>query len=119
MVDFSAGRGTDVFLVAVAVGLALLANLTSMLWAIAPAKWGWLAVTLLLSPLVFLSFGFVASRLGLAVAAATVDALLVVATVVLGLLYFREWERVSAPQGLGVALALCGVALMTFGTARS
>ena len=62
--------------------------------------------------MVFITFGLVTSRVGVAVSSAVVDTLLTVSTVAVGLLLFREWNRLSAIQYVGMLLALMGVLLM-------
>lgn len=98
-----------------AIGFAVVANLASSAWAEHPQRLsGWLWATLVLAPLVFLSFGYVASRIGLARAAGVIDTLVMVCTMLMGLIFFGEWERLSAVQLIGAALAILGVALMAF-----
>ena len=98
-----------------AVAVAGAGNSVATLWATSENKTSiWLWAMLLVSPFVFITFGLVAGRTGLAVASATVDALLVVATVVIGLIFFRESSRLSALQGLGIALSVAGIFLMLF-----
>ena len=69
---------------------------------------------LLLSPLVFITFGLVTAKLGVAIGSGVIDSLLVLTTVAVGLIVFREWDKISALQYLGMALALAGVFLMLF-----
>jgi multidrug transporter EmrE-like cation transporter len=99
--------------IATAVGVATLGNSACALWATGDGKSSmWLWATLAVSPLVFLSFGLVVSKVGVAVAAGTVDALLTLVTMIVGVVLFREWHRLSAHQYVGMALALAGIILM-------
>lgn len=105
--------------VGLAVAVAVAANAISTKWAM---QWGghgsvmnmWFIPMLLISPLVFVTFGWAASRLGLAVGSATIDSLLTVATVVFGLIFFQEWRILSVQQYAGLALVLAGIALARF-----
>jgi multidrug transporter EmrE-like cation transporter len=104
------------FYVALAVGVATLGNSVSSLWATGESKLSvWLWATLAISPFVFLSFGLVVSKVGVAVAAGTVDALLTLVTMMAGTVLFREWHRLSAVQYVGMVLALAGIVLMLSG----
>ena len=101
--------------IGVAVAVAALANSVSAVWASGPNKMSiWLPAMLALSPLVFVTFGLVAARTGLAVASGTVDTLLTVVTMLIGLVLFREWAKTSALQYLGMVFSLAGVCLMVF-----
>jgi len=101
--------------IAVAVAVAALANSVSAMWASGPNKVSiWLAAMLILSPLVFVTFGMVAARTGLAVASGTVDTLLTGVTMVIGLIFFREWTKTSVLQYLGMGFTLIGICLMVF-----
>jgi hypothetical protein len=98
-----------------AVGLASAGNAVSAVWASGENKFSvWLLVLLIISPLVFISFGLVTAKVGLTVAAGTVDALLTATTIVIGLIVFREWSRVSSLQYVGIALSMIGICLMLF-----
>ncbi|TAL04093.1 MAG: hypothetical protein EPO08_02445 [Rhodospirillaceae bacterium] len=104
---------TNWLYIVAATGLALLGNAISLLWATDESKYSiWLLLTVLISPLVFLSFGLAASRSGLAVAAGTIDSLLTIGTIAVGLVLFREWNGLSPYQYLGLALAVAGIFLM-------
>jgi hypothetical protein len=106
--------GTWVLIIA-AVGTASLGNAISSIWATGENKVSvWLWLMLLLSPLVFVTFGLVAARTGLSIAAGTVDALLTIVTIVIGLLFFGEWAKISLWQYVGIALSVTGICLMLF-----
>jgi hypothetical protein len=98
-----------------AVAVASLTNSVSAVWAGGENRFSiWLPVMVLLSPIVFVTFGLVAARTGLAIAAGTVDALLIIVTIVIGLIFFREWTKTSALQYLGIGFSLIGICLMLF-----
>jgi multidrug transporter EmrE-like cation transporter len=106
---------TNLFLIVGAVAVASVGNSLSAAWAGHGYKLSWSFYgMILISPLVFMTFGMVAGRVGLAVAAGTVDALLVATTVLIGLVFFREWSKVSILQYLGIALSVSGICLMLF-----
>ncbi len=102
-------------LIMVAVSVALLANFISTNWAKGDDKFTlWLVALLLISPIVFITFGLVTARLGLTVTSGTIDSLLTVSSILLGLIVFQEWQKVSALQCVGLGMALVGVYLMLF-----
>ena len=96
-----------------AVLIALAANSISAIWAGKEHKltW-WLVAVVAIAPLVFITFGLVTSKLGLAVGAATVDSLLVISTILVGLFLFREQNTFSLYQYLGISFAVLGIILM-------
>src|SRR5688572_11891283 len=99
-----------------AVLVALAANSTSAVWASKESKINiWLLVLMILSPIVFITFGLVTSKLGLAVTSGTVDALLTISTILVGLFIFKEWGTLSMYQFLGLGMAFLGIILMQFG----
>ncbi len=101
--------------IAGAVAIALLANSVSAVWARGEDKLSlWLLAILILSPLVFISFGLTTSKLGVAISSSAVDSLLTVSTIAVGLVLFQEWNKISGLQYLGMTLALCGLFLMLF-----
>ena len=100
--------------IAGAVIVALSANAVATIWAQQPnrlATW-WLLAVLLISPLVFITFGLVAERAGMAVAASTIDALLTVSTICVGLLLFGEWHTATSEKLLGLTAIIIGIALI-------
>ncbi|WP_322810016.1 hypothetical protein [Terricaulis sp.] len=106
---------TTVIYVFLAVGVASLGNYLSAVWASDENTYGWsLAALILVSPVVFITFGLVVRRTGLAVAAGTVDTLLTATTIVIGLIIFREWAKITPLQYAGIGLAVSGMCLMLF-----
>lgn len=101
-------------LIIVAVAVAVLGNSVSSVWASQENRINiWLIPLLVVSPLVFLTFGMVTAKLGgLAVTSATIDILLTVCTVAVGLIVFNEWSSVSTQQYIGIFFALLGVILI-------
>jgi multidrug transporter EmrE-like cation transporter len=96
-----------------AVGIASAGNSISAIWASGEKSFSvWLLLLVLVAPLVFVTFGLVAARTGLAVAAGVIDALLTVTTMIIGLTFFREWEKVSFLQYTGMAFTLAGICLL-------
>lgn len=98
-----------------AVAIAALADAVSVLWARHPTEPSvHLFLLLLLGPLVFLCFGLVTTRVGLAVTSGVVNSLLVVTSMAIGLFFFGEWNTLSGWQYCGMALAVGGIVLMLF-----
>lgn len=102
-----------VLFIAINLALAIGANAAGTTWAQAGLRInGTFLVTLVLSPLVFLTFGFVASRMGLAPASATIDTLLTIGSVLVGLVWFGEWSQMTPRHLAGLGLAISGVVLL-------
>jgi len=96
-----------------AVLIALAANSISAIWAGKDNKLSlWLVAVIVIAPLVFITFGLVTSKLGLAVGAATVDSLLVIGTILIGLFLFQEHNTFSSYQYIGISFAVLGIILM-------
>lgn len=104
------------FYIVVAVFVALSANYISTIWASKENKFSspWFLAVIIISPLVFITFGLVTAKLGLALTSGTVDALLTISTVLVGLFLFHEWNSLSLYQFTGIALSLVGIILMQF-----
>lgn len=103
------------FYIVVSVLVALTANTLSAIWARNADKFSfWLVAVLAISPLVFLSFGYTTSKIGIAVSSGTIDSLLTITTIVMGLVAFNEWDKLSVYQYIGIVLALFGVFLMVY-----
>lgn len=100
-------------LIAAAVAIGVVANAVSAAWARGEDRYSvWFFAMLLVSPLVFISFGLVASKIGLAMGSGVIDSLLTLSTIFLGLIVYQEWRSLSPLQYLGMVLALAGVFLM-------
>ena len=70
--------------------------------------------TILLSPLVFLSFGYVGRHFGLALASSLTNTLIVVGPILVGLVLRQEIRRLSLPQMIGMTLLVTGITLLAF-----
>lgn len=99
-----------------AVSLALSANYVSAIWASKDNKWTspWLLAVVLISPFVFITFGLVVSKLGVTVSSGTIDSLLTISTILLGLFVFHELTTFSVYQFTGIVFAVCGIFLLQF-----
>ena|SRR3989344_1546319 len=104
------------FYIISAVLVAVTANSISTIWAGKENKLTtiWLLAVIIISPFVFITFGLVTSKLGLTVSSATVDSLLTIGSVLVGLFLFQEWNTFSLYQYLGLILAISGIILMQF-----
>jgi len=94
--------------------VALSANSISAVWASKEEKFStiWFLALLIVSPLVFITFGLVTSKLGLSMTSAIVDSLLTISTILVGLFIFGEWSNVSMYQLVGILLSISGIVLM-------
>jgi len=101
--------------VAIAVAIAFTANYTASMWASSESnKPLWFILMLMISPFVFITFGLTTAKLGVAVSSGTIDSLLTITTVMMGLVLFQEWNKISTIQSCGLVFALCGIFLMVF-----
>ena len=101
------------FSIAAAVALASLSDSVSALWAQGENKFSiYFFLLLLLGPLMFISFGLVTSKVGLAIASGVVNSLIVVTSILVGLFFFGEWSKISPSQYVGMVLAIVGTVLM-------
>ena len=73
-----------------------------------------LLATLFLSPLVFLSFGYVGSHFGLAVASSLTNSLIVAGPILVGLILRQEIHRLSTAQVAGMALLVAGICVLAW-----
>ncbi len=98
-----------------AVSIALFCNSISTIWAKGDSKLSlYLLILIFISPLVFITFGLVTERVGLALTSGVVDSLLTISSIAIGLFFFGEWNKVSGYQYLGIFLAIAGIFLMVF-----
>ncbi len=101
--------------VLVALGIAVTANYIGATWA-AKENWltWWLLLICLVSPFVFITFGLVTARVGVAIGSGTLDALLTISTVIMGLIIFHEWDKISLYQSIGLGFVVLGIILLQF-----
>lgn len=98
-----------------AVLVAVSANSISAVWAKQDNKFSiWLLVVILISPLVFITYGLVTTKIGLALASSIIDSLLIVGTILVGLFLFKESSQILGFQYFGIALTLLGVFFILF-----
>lgn len=71
-----------------------------------------LLTTVFLSPLVFLSFGYVGRHFGLAMASSLTNTLIVAGPILVGLIFRQEIRRLSLPQMIGMTLLVAGITLL-------
>lgn len=101
--------------VVLAVGLAATADALATIWANGDKKMSLTFFSLVvISPLVFITFGLITTRIGLAVTSGVVNSLLVLTSISIGLLAFGDWHRVTSFQLLGMGLSVIGIFLMLF-----
>jgi drug/metabolite transporter (DMT)-like permease len=99
--------------IAVAVLVALSANYISAIWAGKESKFSspWL-LAIIVAPFVFITFGLVVSKLGVAIGSGTTDSLLTISAITMGLFLFHERNTISIYQYFGIALAVGGIVLI-------
>ena len=71
-----------------------------------------LIATILLSPFVFLSFGYVGSHFGLARASSLTNTLIVAGPILVGLTFRHELRQLAIPQVFGMGFILVGITLL-------
>ena len=103
-------------LLIVTVGVAVLGNSVGAIWAGQQdlLSTPWLIALLIVSPLVFITFGISVSKVGVAIGSATIDSLLTLTTILVGLFAFGEWGSLTTLQFTGLALIIAGIILMQF-----
>lgn len=99
--------------VLVAVGVALAANSVSAVWAKQQKRLSWwLLAVILISPFVFITFGLVTEKVGVAVGSGTMDSLLSLGTIAIGLFFFKELKKLSTFQYAGLVCVAVGILLL-------
>jgi hypothetical protein len=71
-----------------------------------------LIATSLLSPLVFLTFGYIGSHFGLARASSLTNTLIVAGPILVGLTFRHELRQLALPQIFGMGFILVGITLL-------
>ena len=71
-----------------------------------------LIATILLSPLVFLSFGYIGSHFGLARASSLTNTLIVAGPILIGITFRHELRQLTLPQVFGMGFILVGITLL-------
>ncbi|MBM4455224.1 MAG: hypothetical protein FJ411_02405 [Verrucomicrobia bacterium] len=92
--------------------LSTLADTLGTVWWEQKKSWVLLAM-IGLSPLVFLAFGYVGSRFGLAKASALTNTLVVLGPILVGIFFRGELRQLSSVELVGMGLAVAGITLLT------
>ena len=71
-----------------------------------------LIATILLSPLVFLTFGYIGSHFGLARASSLTNTLIVAGPILIGITFRHELRQLALPQIIGMGFILVGITLL-------
>ncbi len=71
-----------------------------------------LVATILLSPVVFLSFGYVGSHFGLARASSLTNTLIVAGPILVGLIFRQELRQLCLPHVIGMGFIVTGITLL-------
>jgi multidrug transporter EmrE-like cation transporter len=69
------------------------------------------AIVIVLSPLAYILFGLLASRVNLAIAGSLVNLIIMIGAVLVGLLYFKE--HVTMLQWIGIGLGAAAIAILS------
>lgn len=95
------------------VSIALVANSVSAIWAEQDKKltW-WLVAVVLISPLVYITFGLMTAKIGVAIGSGTLDSLLSISTIAVGLVFFKDSKKLSRYQFLGLYCIVVGIICM-------
>ena len=92
--------------------LSTIADTLGTTWWEQKKLWMLLAIVGL-SPLVFLTFGYVGSQFGLAKASSLTNTLVVIGPILVGIFLRGELRQLSAVEVAGMALAVAGIILLT------
>jgi hypothetical protein len=115
MIQSSLVNLAEWFFIVIAVGIAVVANSVSAIWAAGSNKFSiWLLAIMLISPLVFITYGLITTKLGVARTSGTIDSLLAVSSILVGLILFQEWHKVTLLQFFGMVFVSIGIFLMLF-----
>ena len=75
-----------------------------------------LAVVVILSPIAYLLFGLLASRVNLAVAGSLVNLMIMIGAVLVGVFYFKE--HITCLQWAGIILAAVAILILSIGAKK-
>lgn len=96
-------------------GFFILCDSLSANWAKKTHLWS-LAIVVVLSPVAYLLFGLLASRVNLAVAGSLVNLMIMIGAVLVGIFYFKE--HVTSLQWAGIILGAVAVLLLSLGAKK-
>ena len=97
------------FLTLASVGCFIVCDSLSTNWAKTASGWS-LATVVVLSPIAYLLFGLLASRVNLAVAGSLGNLLIMIGAVLVGFFYFKE--RITSLQWSGIGLGIVAILIL-------
>ncbi len=95
-----------------AAGIFILCDSLSANWGKKSHLWS-LAIVVVLSPIAYLLFGLLASRVNLAVAGSLVNLMIMVGAVLVGAFYFKE--HITGVQWAGIILGAVAIVILSVG----
>ncbi len=100
-----------------AVAFAIFGNLIGQRWASNVNEHGWynawLFALLVVSPLVFITFGVVTQQGGgLSTASGKIDGMLIIGTVLVGIIFQRDYQNMSGTQLIGLCMGIASVVML-------
>lgn len=75
-------------------------------------SWLFGIATIVISPFVFIAFGYVGHRYGLSIASSLTNSFIVIGPILVGLILFSEWKRMNVPLYIGMALIVAGITII-------
>ena len=95
-------------------GFFILCDSLSTNWA-KTSNFSSVAMVVVLSPLAYILFGLLASRVNLAIAGSLVNLMIMIGAVLVGLFYFKE--HVTMLQWIGIGLGVVAVVILSVASA--
>lgn len=66
----------------------------------------------IISPCVFVAFGYVGHNFGLSIASCLTNSFIVICPILIGLIFFSEWKQMTIPVYIGMAMIVIGITLI-------
>ena len=99
--------------IALSILIFTICDSLSKMWGLTMSFWPLLGI-IISTPAAYFLFGRVTRDTGLAVGSSVINAGNVVSAMIVGIIFFSEWERISTQQYVGMLCAIIGIVLMLF-----
>lgn len=99
--------------IALSILIFTICDSLSKMWGLTMSLWPLLGI-IISTPAAYFLFGRVTRDTGLAVGSSVINAGNVVSAMIVGIIFFSEWERISTQQYAGMLCAIIGILLMLF-----
>lgn len=75
-------------------------------------NWLQLLTLIVISPCVFIAFGYVGNKFGLSIASCLTNSFIVICPILIGLIAFSEWKNMTPPVYVGMVLIVIGITMI-------